>query len=135
MWDRVEAVQRRSPFVLWLASLALLAAGVASAEPAQTPVADATAAPPAAMADPLEEFFEVPGLWSSRTKAQATDDALAAAVAEGSREDLERKSGFRKRSNDLFRAERDVEIGDKEMRLRLRLRAKQREALRLELKF
>jgi hypothetical protein len=99
------------------------------------PVVDAAAAPPAALADPLEEFFEVPGLWSTRTKAQATDDALAAAVAEGSRKDLKRKSGFRKRSTDLFRAERQVEIGDKEMRVRLRLRAKQREAVRVEVKF
>ncbi|MBW2423486.1 MAG: hypothetical protein JRG86_04520 [Deltaproteobacteria bacterium] len=134
MCDRFKAVMRRLPLALTL-SLALLAAGVVSAEPAQTPVLDAAAAPPAAMADPLEELFEVPGLWSSRTTAQATDEALAAAVAEGSRKDLERESGFRKRNTDLFRAEREVEIGDKEMRLRLRLRAKQREAVRVELKF
>jgi hypothetical protein len=134
MCDRFKAVMRRLPLALTL-SLALLAAGVVSAEPAQTPVLDAAAAPPAPMAHPLEELFEVPGLWSSRTTAQATDEALAAAVAEGSRKDLERESGFRKRNTDIFRAEREVEIGDKEMRLRLRLRAKQREAVRVELKF
>ena len=83
----------------------------------------------------LETLLSVPTSATERTIAQITDDDLADAVARGSRPDLEPVSGFRKRSNDLFRTERPVEIGQQEMVLRLRLRAKRRETMSVELRF
>jgi len=77
----------------------------------------------------MVELSEVP--W----RAPTTDEVLAAAVARGSNPALEPKKPFRKRSADLFRTERPVEIGDAQMVLRLRLRAKSREAMSVELHF
>jgi len=68
-------------------------------------------------------------------RAPTTDEVLAAAVARGPSPDLEPEKPFRKRSHDLFRAERPVEIGNAQMLLRLRLRAKSREAMSVELHF
>lgn len=67
--------------------------------------------------------------------AADTDAAIAAAVAEGSRPDLEQKPAFRKKNFDLFRTEREVEILRNDMLLRLRLRAKSRETMSVELRF
>lgn len=67
--------------------------------------------------------------------AAKTDATIAAAVAEGSRPDLERKTAFRKKNFDLFRTEREVQILRNDMLLRLRLRAKSRETMSVELRF
>lgn len=72
---------------------------------------------------------------NSRITAQQTDAAIAAAVARGQAKELEKKSGFRKKSNDLFRTQRAVQLGNQEMLLRLRLRAKTRDAMAVELRF
>jgi hypothetical protein len=108
--------------------------GIGSAEPAISPPS-VSAAPPAAPAHPLEDLIEIPRDSARRSGAQLTDDTIAAAVEAGTNPDLQRRSGFRKRSNDLFRTEREVEIGNQEMLLRLRLRAKSREAVSVELRF
>jgi len=70
-----------------------------------------------------------------QARVPSTDETIAAAVAEGSQPDLEHPDPFRKRSTDLFRTEREVEIGNQEMLLRLRLRAKSRETMSVELRF
>lgn len=49
--------------------------------------------------------------------------------------DVVRKSGFRKRSTDLFRAQRNLHLGHQDVQLRLRLRAKSRNAISVELRF
>lgn len=72
---------------------------------------------------------------ASRITPQQTDAAIAEAVALGRAKDLERKSGFRKKSTDLFRRQRAVQIGNQEMLVRLRLRAKTRDAMAVELRF
>lgn len=64
-----------------------------------------------------------------------TDATIAAAVAEGSRPDLEPKKAFRKKNFDLFRTEHEVQILRNDMLLRLRLRAKSRETMSVELRF
>lgn len=70
-----------------------------------------------------------------RSRAEIADDSIAIAVAAGTNPDLEKVSGFRKRSTDLFRAERPVAIGEQEMLVRLRLRAKSRETMSVEVRF
>lgn len=85
--------------------------------------------------DPLASLLMLPAPLGQRSVAQRTDDSLAAAVQRGSRPDLEPVSNFRKRSRDVFRNERPVEIMDQEMVLRLRLRAKKRETVSVELRF
>lgn len=65
----------------------------------------------------------------------ATDAAIADAVERGNPRELERKKPFRKKSTDLFRSEREIQIGDEEMLIRLRLRAKTRNAMSVELHF
>lgn len=67
--------------------------------------------------------------------ARQTDEALAAAVARGSARDLEKRSGFKRHSDDLFRTQRALQVGDQEMLLRLRLRAKKRDTMSVELRF
>ncbi len=67
--------------------------------------------------------------------AAKTDAKIAAAVAEGSRPDLEPKKSFRKKNFDLFRTEHEVQILRNDMLLRLRLRAKSRETMSVELRF
>jgi hypothetical protein len=86
----------------------------------------------AASSDPtLSELTRYEVHWREPT----TDEALAAAVALGPSRDLEPKNPFRKRSNDLFRTERNVEIGNKQMLLRVRLRPQSRETMSVELRF
>lgn len=70
-----------------------------------------------------------------RSQAEIADESIAAAVALGTNPDLEKKSAFRKKSTDLFRTEREVEIGQQEMLVRLRLRAKKRETMSVEVRF
>lgn len=70
-----------------------------------------------------------------RAREHATDEAIADAVERGNPRELERKKPFRKKSTDLFRSEREIQIGDEEMLVRLRLRAKTRNAMSVELRF
>lgn len=63
------------------------------------------------------------------------DAAIAAAVARGHEKGLEKKQPFRKQSNDLFRTQRSLQLGNQEMLVRLRLRAKTRDAMSVELRF
>lgn len=70
-----------------------------------------------------------------RAREHATDEAIADAVERGNPRELEPKKPFRKKSTDLFRSEREIQIGDEEMLLRLRLRAKTRNAMSVELRF
>jgi hypothetical protein len=80
-------------------------------------------------------LFEIPGLKPFRTAAEIADESIAAAVARGSNPELEPVSAFRKRSRDLFHAERPLEIGEQEMLIRLRLRARARKAMSVEVRF
>ena len=72
---------------------------------------------------------------STPITARQTDAAIAAATARGHAKDLERPQPFRKKSTDLFRTQREVQIGNQEMLVRLRLRAKTRNAMSVELRF
>ena len=81
----------------------------------------------------LDELLILPPSGAEPTAAERTDAFLAEAVARGS--NPLRPSAFRKRTIDLFRTEREVEIGEQEMLLRLRLRAKTRETMSVELRF
>ncbi|MAG31406.1 MAG: hypothetical protein CL908_11030 [Deltaproteobacteria bacterium] len=103
-------------------------------------IAHEAAAPVAAQPTPMVEaeladLLRVPGPPATWSDAPTTDEAIAAAVALGTNPDLEPRNAFRKRSRDLFRTERPVEIGRAEMLLRLRLRAKTRKAMSVELRF
>jgi len=125
---------------LGLAVTLLLAAALAHAEPASPdlsgPDDDAVAEVPLLSPDEpkhLDELLILPTPGAEPTAAERTDAFLAEAVARGS--DPPRPSSFRKRNIDLFRTERDVEIGEQEMLLRLRLRAKTRETMSVELRF
>jgi hypothetical protein len=71
------------------------------------------------------------GLW----RPQTDDEVLAIAVAGGNNPDLEPRNPFRKRNVDLFRAERPVTIGRKDMVVRLRMRAKLKRAVSVEFRF
>lgn len=125
---------------LVLALTLLLAAASAHAEPASPDLSglddDAVAeAPPLSPDGPtnLDELLILPPPGGEPNAAERTDAFLAEAVARGS--DPLRPSAFRKRNIDLFRSEREVEIGEQEMLLRLRLRAKTRETMSVELRF
>jgi len=67
--------------------------------------------------------------------AGETDQAIATAVARGLEKDLVKKSGFRKKHNDFFRAERQVRLGDQELEVRLRVQPKTRNTMKVELRF
>ena len=67
--------------------------------------------------------------------AERTDMYLVEAVAHRSEGVRVSTTGFKRRSIDLFRAERPVEVGQQEMLLRLRLRAKSRETMSVELRY
>jgi hypothetical protein len=67
--------------------------------------------------------------------ARQADRAIAAAAARGVVRELDRPQPFRKKSNDLFRTQRALQVGNKDMLLRLRLRAKTRNAMSVELRF
>ena len=81
-------------------------------------------------APPLEELLVLPSSESPREVGSGADR-----VGPGTGPPAARVSGFRKRSTDLFRTDRAVEIGQREMLLRLRLRAKSRETMSVELRF
>jgi hypothetical protein len=84
----------------------------------------------------IDALLAVRGALSGvRAREHATDEAIADAVERGNPRELERKKPFRKKSTDLFRSEREIQIGDEEMLLRLRLRAKTRNAMSVELRF
>jgi hypothetical protein len=83
----------------------------------------------------LDSLLDIPGLTLFRSKAEITDESIAAAVNRGTNPDLKRLSGFRKKSTDLFNTERQVEIGNQELLVRLRVRAKARKAMSVEVKF
>ncbi len=128
-------------FVLLLSSRAVLAEPAALAplsdlvtEPTLVAIEIESHASPF-VAWSLDALLEIPDLTPLLSRAEITDEALAAAVELGTNPDLQRLSGFRKRSQDLFRTERPVEIGKQEMLLRLRLRAKKRNAMSVELRF
>lgn len=122
-----------------LTLIVVLATRVASAEPASPGAALSDLAVPAAVsldgARNLDELLIVPPRRETRTAAEQADDSIALAVARGTRGVVEKPSAFRKRTSDLFRTERPVEIGEQEMLLRLRLRAKSRETMSVELHF
>lgn len=110
----------------------------AMADPAHTrPSATSSAQRNPARSHTLEELLVVPTSRhnDSRSDAERADESIAAAVELGSNPDFVRPSAFRKRSADLFRTEREVEIGEQAMLLRLRLRAKSRETMSVELRF
>ena len=115
--------------------LGLLMSNVASAEPAHIDSSIALSGGPSApRVRPLGDLLYLPDtefIWYG----DATDDDLAVAVALGNDPDLERRNPFRKHSFDLFRTERPVVIGRKEMVVKFRVRAKLREAMEVELKF
>lgn len=119
-----------------------LARGGQSVELVSERALDAAATAPAGTTDSLirrvrelDALLAVRGHGRAPITAQQTDAAIAEAVALGLERELEKKSGFRKRNADLFRAQRSVQLGDQEMELRLRLRAKTRDAMAVELRF
>jgi hypothetical protein len=121
--------------LLWWLVIAFLGGHPAladSSDYSQTLDPDVAAAQPAASPGPSFSMFELSEIpWRVLT----TDEELAVAVALGPAPKLEPKKAFRKRSNDLFRTDRPVEIGNRQMVLRVRLRAKSRETMSVELRF
>ena len=83
---------------------------------------------------PLDALMTVPDpthIWVGDT----TDADLAYAVSLGNDPDLEKRNPFRKHNFDLFRAERPVLVGEREMVVRFRVRAKTTNTMSVELKF
>lgn len=70
-----------------------------------------------------------------RSEAERTDEFLAVVIEQSLPASLARPSAFRKRNLDLFRTEREIEVGRQEMLVRLRLRAKSRETMSVEFRF
>lgn len=83
----------------------------------------------------LELLLAVPAHHDGRSEAERTDEFLAVVIGQGLPASLRRPSAFRKRNVDLFRTEREIEIGRQEMLVRLRLRAKSRETMSVEFRF
>jgi len=83
----------------------------------------------------LEQLLSVPAPHDVRSEAERTDDFLSAVIEQGTPSSLARPSAFRKRNLDLFRSEREIEVGRQEMLVRLRLRAKSRETMSVEFCF
>ena len=83
----------------------------------------------------LDTLLLLPTAGGGPTAAERTDAYLAAEVASRGGDQQVATARFRKRSVDLFRHERAVEVGEQEMLLRLRLRAKTRETMSVELRF
>lgn len=67
--------------------------------------------------------------------AKQTDAAITAAVLQGTNPELKKRNPFEKRSNDLFRAQRQVHVGRQAMEVRLRVKPKKREAMAVEFRF
>lgn len=106
----------------------LASSGVPSAPPAVLPVTKAK------RVRDLDTLLAVRG-GSAPITARQTDAANVAAALRGHAKDLEKPQPFRKKSTDLFRTQREVQIGNQEMQVRLRLRAKTRNAMSVELRF
>jgi hypothetical protein len=101
---------------------------------------DAAQVPTAVDASMIRRARELDALLAVRgggagSRAKQTDAAIAAAVARGELKGLKKKDPFRKQSNDLFRTQRALQVGNQEMVVRLRLRAKKRDAMAVELRF
>ena len=124
----------RKRFGLWLAAVLVGLPVAAQGEPAGPPPS-ALMTPPAAPVHTLEALIDVPDLAPRRSYVERTDELIAAAVEAGTNPDLEPLKPFRKKKFDLFRTEREVEIGNRQMLLRFRLRVKKKETVRLELRF
>ena len=126
--------------LLVIASILALAgpavADPASPDPGPDPMLANAAMPisPAGVRS-LEALLSVPPVRDERTAAERTDVYLAEAIARRAGDTRVATTGFKKRSIDLFRAERPVEVGQQEMLLRLRLRAKSRETMSVELRY
>lgn len=120
-------------------ALILLLVGPAAADPASRAPGGKLADVPASISPTglrsLEALLSVPPVRDVRTAAERTDLFLAEAIARRGGERRVATTGFKKRSIDLFRAERPVEVGQQEMLLRLRLRAKSRETMSVELRY
>ena len=119
--------------VVWV-----VVAGLPMRSAAETSPAEAVPAAPAPYlalerSEALEVLLEVPNLTPSRV--EQTDASLITAAQAGTNPELRKKSAFRKRSVDLFRTERDIEILRQEMQLRFRVRPKTRETMSVELRF
>ena len=142
---RPEGASLASPAVgalglLVIASILALAgsaaADPASPDPGRDPILANAAMPisPEGLRS-LESLLSVPPVRDERTAAERTDVDLVEAVAHRSEGERVSTTGFKRRSIDLFRAERPVEVGQQEMLLRLRLRAKSRETMSVELRY
>ena len=83
----------------------------------------------------VEGFWRVRDVDRQGIALRTQVDAMTASFTRQPGEQVVKPSGFRKRSADLFRAQRDVKIGHQEMQVRLRLRAKSRNAISVELRF
>jgi hypothetical protein len=95
---------------------------------------------PAATRPKVRRLNELDALMAVRlgpkpVTARETDASIAAAVARGNDKKLERPNPFRKKSSDLFRSQRQIQIGDEEMVMRLRVRPKTRNAMSVEFRF
>ena len=130
------------PLLFWLCAALLAAALLAGHAEADTtaegdgPAAAAPGAEPGTSGDPdFDRLLLVPSTPVQRDPARSADEAIAAAVRLGHGDRAVPRSGFRKRSRDLFRSEHPVEIGHQEMLVRLRLRARARRAMSVELRF
>lgn len=101
------------------------------------PAIETQAAAKAPLSGPVHELDDLLAVRATPVAhlSAKTDATIAAAVAEGSRPDLEKKKPFRKKNFDLFRTEHEVQIMRNDMLLRLRLRAKSRETMSVELRF
>lgn len=126
--------------LLFVASILVLAASAAADPASPVPDVDPTLANAAMPVSPaglrsLEALLSVPPVRDERTAAERTDVSLAEAVERRGGAPPVATTGFTKRSIDLFRAERPVEVGQQEMLLRLRLRAKSRKTMSVELRY
>ena len=84
----------------------------------------------------LQRLLAVPVAYHDvGSEAERTDELLAIFIEQGLPASLASPSAFRKRNLDLFRTEREIEIGQQEMLVRLRLRAKSRETMSVEFRF
>jgi hypothetical protein len=97
-------------------------------------------APSARLSTKVRRLREIEALLAVRgglapVTPRETDAANVAAAERGHDKALERPKAFRKKNTDLFRTQREVQIGDQEMQVRLRLRAKSRNAVSVELRF
>ena len=135
-WARVSPIPSFAAPLFAALILVLLLALPAFADPAQLVLAQVLAEenPIAFQLHPLDDLLVVPDE-TYPWERESTDDALAAAVSLGNDPGLERRNPFRKRSTDLFRTQRWVTVGQRDMLVRLRLRAKARKAVSVEVKF